>query len=181
MKNIVLFAAMFLFANVLTAQKQFTRDAKITFHSDAALEKIEAVNNSSTSVIDTETSRIQFAVLVKGFQFEKALMQEHFNENYMESSKFPKATFKGAFSDGSAIDWTKDGEYAAEVTGEMTIHGVTKTVTAPSKIVIKGGAVSGSSTFTVQVADYDIEIPSVVKDNIAKTVEISVEAEYQKL
>ena len=92
-KNLFFLLLATLFCLNLSAQKFFTREGKISFYSDAPMEKIEAHNQQATSVIDIESGRMEFAVLIKAFQFEKALMQEHFNENYMESSKYPKATF----------------------------------------------------------------------------------------
>lgn len=163
----------------LTAQKYFTREGKISFFSEASVENIEAHNRSATSVLDTESGRLEFAVLIKGFQFEKALMQEHFNENYMESDEYPKATFKGQLGDPSAINWSQDGTYNVKVVGDMTIHGVTRSISAPGTITIAGDEISAESTFQVAVADYDIEIPSVVQDNIAKMISIAVNVDYQ--
>ena len=165
----------------LQAQIIFTRSAEITFFSEAPLENIEAVNNTATSVIDTENNRLEFAALIRAFQFEKALMQEHFNENYMESNSFPKATFKGQFSNVDEIDWSADGSYEVTVSGDLNIHGVTHNITAPGTIQITNGLVNANSVFTVAVADYGIEIPNVVKDNIAKEVEIRVNVDYQPL
>ena len=163
----------------LSAQKYFTRAGNITFHSDATVEKIEAQNASATSVLDTETQRLEFAVLIKGFQFEKALMQEHFNENYMESDQFPKATFKGGISKDSKINWKSNGTYKVAISGELTIHGQTKTLSTPATFVIKDGAINGKASFVVAVADYGIEIPALVRDNIAKEITIDVNADYQ--
>ena len=181
MKKLVLIclATVMAFTSI-QAQKYFTREGKITFHSDAPVEKIEATNNSGTSVIDLESSRMEFAVLIKAFQFEKALMQEHFNENYMESSKYPKATFKGKIANMGAINFSKDGTYEANITGDLTIHGVTKPIETKGQFEVKGGKISGHSTFVVAVADYNIEIPNVVKDNIAKEVKIEVDCDYQE-
>lgn len=182
MKKLLILAVLFTSSiSMLDAQKMFTRDGKIHFFSDASLEKIEATNTSATSVMNVETGRVEFAVLIKGFHFEKALMQEHFNENYMESDQFPKSTFKGNFVDGSKINWAMDGSYQAEVAGDMTIHGVTNPVTIPVQIDIASGQVKGSAKFSVMVSDYDISIPSVVKDNIAKELEITVDVAYQEL
>jgi polyisoprenoid-binding protein YceI len=161
------------------AQKYFTRSGKITFFSDAALEKIEAHNSTATSVIDLETGRVEFAALIKAFQFEKALMQEHFNENYMESDKFPKATFKGALADASKVNFKKDGTYNVTLKGSMTIHGVSKEIEVPGTFVIQNGKIKGTSTFNVRVADYNIEIPSVVVQNIADEVKVSVDMDYE--
>lgn len=182
LKKCILFGLFGLFAiSALPAQKYFTREGKVSFLSDAKVEKIEAVNKTATSVYDAATGKMEFAVLVKAFQFEKALMQEHFNENYMESDKFPKASFKGAIGDFKSINLAKDGVYPVKVKGQLTIHGVTKDVETEGKFTVKGGVVSAVSSFTVAVADYGIEIPSLVRDNIAKTVQIDVAVGYQEL
>ena len=180
-KQLFLCAIALFTMQSLQAQKIFTRDGKVAFHSDAPLEKIEAHNHKASSVIDIESGRMEFAVLIKAFQFEKALMQEHFNENYMESTKFPKATFKGQIDNLTAIDFSTDGTYEAQISGEMTIHGVTQPIRTKGQFTVKEGVVSGWSTFTVLVADYDIEIPSVVVDNIAKEVSITVNCTYEAL
>ena len=174
---LLLFLAL---GTTLSAQKYFTKAGEIVFHSDAPLEKIEATNGTVTAVLDAETGRLQFAALIKAFRFEKALMQEHFNENYMESSKFPKATFSGEITDGK-VDWTTPGSYDVTVAGELTIHGETKTVSAPATIVVREGGMDAISTFTVAVADYGIEIPKVVAENIAKNVEIRVKVALEPL
>ncbi|MDX1477175.1 MAG: YceI family protein [Saprospiraceae bacterium] len=174
--------AMFLLTAVSAdAQKYFTRDGEISFFSDAPLEKIEAVNKKVASVLDGETGAIEFAVLIKSFHFEKALMEEHFNENYLESGKYPKATFTGTIDNISAIDLNTDGEYTAQVSGDMTIHGVTKPVSTTGKLIVSNGTIKATSTFEIAVADYEIKIPKVVKDNIAEIVEIRVAIDYKRL
>lgn len=163
------------------AQKYFTRAGKVSFFSEAPLEKIEAYNSKATSVMDIETGRMEFAILIKAFQFEKALMQEHFNENYMESDKYPKATFKGNVTNIKEVDLTKDGEYEVNVKGDLSIHGETKTIETPGKIIIKDGQISAIASFEALVADYKIDIPAIVKDNIAKTVLIDIAVNYEEL
>ncbi|MEZ4888418.1 MAG: YceI family protein [Chitinophagales bacterium] len=184
MKNIFLILALFAFSSIQStfAQgKYFTRDGHVSFFSAAPMENIEAENYKATSIIDTENGRMEFAILIKAFEFEKALMQEHFNENYMESGKYPKATFKGQIQNASVINWTEDGSYEVTVIGDMTIHGVTKNITTKGTIVVENGAISANSTFKVAVADYDIEIPTVVVENIAKEIEVTVDMKYQRL
>jgi hypothetical protein len=170
-----------MFAATGWGQQYFTREGKISFYSETPMEKIEAHNSKASSVWDAATGKMEFAVLIKGFQFEKALMQEHFNENYMESGKFPKAAFKGAIADAGKVNLKADGVYPVVVKGDLTIHGVTKAVEAKGKITVKGGAVSAVSTFEVAPEDYGIAIPAVVKDNIAKIVRIEVNINYQLL
>lgn len=181
MKKIIMSLAALLFLSISAqAQKYFTRAADIAFYSDAPTEKIEAHNNTVTAILDTESGKVEFAALIKAFEFEKALMQEHFNENYMESSKFPKATFKGAFVDFDATELNSDGTYTANVKGDLSMHGVTNSVTSKVNLTVKNGIVSATTEFTVLVADYGIEIPAVVRENIAKEVKIVVAAEMEE-
>ncbi|HMQ60107.1 MAG TPA: YceI family protein [Flavilitoribacter sp.] len=183
MKKLSVLACFCLLASAsLFAQKYFTREGKISFFSEASMEKIEAHNQKATSVLDAETGKMEFAVLIKAFQFEKALMQEHFNENYLESSKYPKAVFKGEIVDfANKVNLKKDGEYAVKVKGDLTIHGVTKQVETDGVFKVAGGVISAVSTFDVALADHKVEIPALVKDNIAKTVKVSVDVQYQEL
>lgn len=160
---------------LLSAQRIFTKSANVAFDatSNKSLEEVEAKTNTGTIVIDAATGAVEAAVLMKSFQFEKALMQEHFNENYVESTKFPKATFKGKITDTSKVNFTKDGTYNVSVSGNLTMHGVTKPVTAPATITVKGGKVNAQTDFTVTLADYGISIPSLVADKVAKVVKVA--------
>ena len=172
---------MFFHASLVFGQKYFTKTGSIHFLSEAPLEKIEASNGTAYVVFDAGTGQMEWAVLIKGFKFEKALMQEHFNENYMESNKYPKAIFKGTITNMSAVNLAKDGTYNVEASGDLTIHGVTKPIRAPGRIMVKEGAVTAESSFNITIADYKIEVPKVVRDNIAKTVLVSVSAPLQPL
>ena len=124
---------------------------------------------------------MEWSVLIKGFKFVKALMQQHFNENYMDSDKYPKATFKGSILDPGSINFSKDGVYNVDASGDLTIHGVTKPFRGPGRVTIKGGTSTMSASFDVNVADFGIQVPKVVRDNIAKTVKVSLNAELQTL
>lgn len=183
MNKMKLILAMLMLAPALTStgQKHFTKSGKISFVSDAPLEKIEAINHQASSVIDLETGRIQWAVLIKAFEFEKALMEEHFNENYMESSKFPKATFKGKIADYGKIDLKHDNEIVTMVSGTLEIHGVAREVDIPVSLMVNKSTLTGHTKFEVLLSDYDIEIPAVVADNLSNTVEIEVKASYEKM
>lgn len=175
-------AAILIYLNTsLVAQKFFTKNAHVAFYSDTPLEKIEAHNTSSNCVFDLATGRIEFSSLIKGFQFEKALMQEHFNENYMESNTYPKATFKGQIDNYRKIDPTKNGKHVVRVSGEMNMHGVSKPISAQSVIEVKDGNLYPSSTFQIAVADYQIEIPSLVRDQIAKSIKVTVDGVLKPL
>lgn len=180
MRTTIIIIAVLL-SGTLSAQKYFTKTGEISFHSDAPMEKIEAINKKATSVIDSESGAMQWSVLIKAFGFEKALMEEHFNENYMESSKFPKATFKGMITNIGDIDFDSPGEYMADISGTLMIHGVSKEIKTTGLFKVSDAEIEGSCNFEVLLADYDIEIPAVVADNISKTVDITIRANYQKL
>lgn len=180
MKNLIIIVLL-LSAQLAVGQKYYSKAAKISFHSDTPMEKIEALNSTASTVLDATTGNIEWAVLIQGFKFEKALMQEHFNENYMESTAFPKAKFKGKVDNIASVNLKKDGDYNVDVSGQMEIHGVTKPVSAKGVITVKGGNISAKSKFSVAVADYGIVIPKVVAENIAKNVEINVQADYQPM
>ncbi len=169
-------AAVTLLLATSYAQKFMTRDARISFLSETPLEKIEAINKSGSAVLDAETGRMEWKVLVKNFIFEKKLMQEHFNENYMESHKYPNAIFKGEIVNLKDVNLSKDGAYNVRAKGKMTIHGVERDIEVPGKITVAGGKLNVVSDFKVACADYDISIPSVVRDNIAKEIAVRVEA-----
>ncbi len=165
----------------LLAQKYYTRDGKVVFESDAPIENIEAVNNKAICVWDTESGAIEMAILIKSFKFQKALMEEHFNENYLESDKFPKAKFKGNVTNMSSIHLDKDGVYTAEVAGDLSMHGVTKLIQINANISVENGQVKCIATFEIAVADFDIKIPKIVADNIAKTVKIIADLDLKLL
>lgn len=167
-------------ATIASAQdKYFTKTGKITFVSKAPLEDIDAVNKTASAILDTKTGMIQFAVLMKGFEFERALMQEHFNENYVESNKYPKAEFKGLVQNNSAVIYAKDGTYTTKVKGQLTLHGVTKNVEAPATIKVENGKLLATSTFSVQLSDYKIAIPAAVKDKVSNSVKIAVDTKLE--
>jgi hypothetical protein len=181
-KTIILSIAFIALSNAAFAQKFFTKSGKIRFNSETPIEKIEANNSSATSVIDGATGNLEFAVLIKGFLFDKALMQEHFNENYMESTKFPKATFKGKIDNFATVNLAKDGAYKVKISGNLTMHGVTKAISSDGTVQVKGGAIThANSSFSVTCEDYEIIIPALVKEKIAKKIQIGVDADYQKM
>lgn len=183
MKKILLNALLFvLVATAAHAQDRFfTKVGKISFFSSTPMEAIEAHNKSATSVIDTKTGKMEFAVLMKAFHFEKALMEEHFNENYVESSKFPKATFSGNIMNLQDVNFKKDGTYNVTVKGNLTMHGVTKPVEVPGKITVKNGLITAVSSFTVAPEDYQIKIPNLVREKISKQIKVEVDMNYEPL
>jgi polyisoprenoid-binding protein YceI len=163
-------------STAVSAQKQFTKNGNISFFSKTSMENIDASSNQALCVLDVSTGTLQFSVLINSFNFKKSLMQEHFNENYMESARFPKATFKGSVADIGKVVFSKDGTYKVSVSGDLTIHGVTQKVTTPGVITINAGKITTSSVFTALIADYNISIPKLVEKNISKNIEIKVNA-----
>ena len=172
MKKFILFLAVATASYVATAQKYMTRNGVITFYSKTPLEDIKATNNQAYAVIDAGNKNLAFTLLLKGFLFAKELMQQHFNEKYVESDKYPKASFTGSYT--GDVDLAKDGTYNATVKGQLTLHGVTKPVEAPATMQVQNGKLIGKCDFKISPADYDISIPSLVKDKIAKQLDVSV-------
>jgi polyisoprenoid-binding protein YceI len=162
------------------AQKYITRTGKVTFFSSTPVENIEAVNNETAGVLDSKTGSVVFQVPIKSFKFEKRLMQDHFNENYMESDTYPKASFKGQIKEPGAIDFAKDGSYQIQAGGIFTIHGVSNTVTLPATLTVKNGTITVFSKFQIKPADYKIKIPSIVMANIAEVVDVTVNTILKK-
>jgi len=159
-------------------QKFISKTGHIWIYSYTPVEVIEAHNRQVVSILDATTGDLQFTLLVKSFEFKIALMQEHFNENYMESDKLPKSSFKGKINNLDKIDFKKDGIYPAEVSGDLTIHGVTKPVSATGTIEVKGQTLTAKTKFAVSPKDYNIVIPSLVEDKIAKTIDVNVDVPY---
>lgn len=181
-KNL-LFVLLMLTSTTVWAQKYFTRSAEVSFFSEAPAENIEAENRQVTCILNTENGEIAFSVLMKGFHFEKALMEEHFNENYVESHKFPKATFRGKILDFDKIDLQKSGTYKVSTEGEMALHGEVNKMLAEGRLTIKESEIELASTFDVKLDDYKIDIPKAVINKIAEVLEVKMKGtltEYKK-
>lgn len=175
MKKLIFLATIFLALSFhAEAQRYLTKNGHIKFFSSTPVEDIEAHNRSVQMALDSKTGDVVFKVLMKSFSFEKALMQEHFNENYVESHKFPNSTFQGKITDIDKVDFSAEGEYEVQVEGKLTIHGVTNDIAEPGTITVKDNGIHAGAVFMIKPADYDIEIPSAVRENIAKEIEITV-------
>lgn len=178
MKQLLSLAVTLLLYSAAGAQDVHScRNASLRFFSSAPLEDIEAKTSQGVSAINTKTMAVYFKVPINTFQFKKQLMQEHFNENYLESDQYPHAEFKGKILE--AVDFTKDGSYPVTVEGNLNIHGVNKTYREKGTLTIKGGKINAGAKFNVRVADHKIKIPTLVIKNIAEVVEVSVSADYQ--
>lgn len=181
-KNFVVLAALLITASVSFAQDKFyTKTGKISFNSKAPLEEIEGKNKTVTAVLDSRSGALQFAVQMKGFEFEKQLMQQHFNENYVESDQYPRAEFRGTITNNSDINYSKDGTYTAKVSGKLTIHGVTKDVATTGTLKIDGGKIDADASFNVLISDYNIRIPAIVKDKISNSIKVTVDCDLEPL
>ena len=173
--------ALTLFAGLsVYSQSYMTRTGTITFFSEAPLENIEAINNQVSGAIDLKTGEVAFTLLMKAFTFEKALMQEHFNEKYVHSDKYPKATFKGMIVDVEKLE-VGSSDKKVTIKGELTMHGETEEIEAIGYLRKKGDNLLGRSEFTINLSDFNISIPSAVKDNISETIDIKVEMDYETL
>lgn len=180
MKKLILSTLMGILAVTAVAQdKYFTRTGHVSFYSETPIEKIEAHNYQVTSVLNALSGEMDFSILIKSFEFEKALMQEHFNENYMESDQLPKATFKGKIKNFDKIDFKKNGVYPIEVEGDMTIHGVTKQITAKGTLEVKDGQIQGKAEFPVTLKDYNISVPKIAQEKISETVQVKADLKYE--
>jgi hypothetical protein len=155
-----------------------SKNAKISLFSSAPIEDISASTSTGVSVFNASANELAFSVAIRSFQFPKELMQEHFNSDYMESDKYPRATFKGKIQEH--IDISKDGTYPVTVTGDLTVHGVTQNRSILGKLIISGGTISMTSEFMVKCADHNIKIPSIVFHNIAESIKMNVSANYTK-
>ena len=175
MKNIIIATSLFLaLIHPRTAFSQLysTRAGFVGFYSKTALEDIKAENNQVYAIIDAGKQNLAFQLLLKGFVFPKELMQEHFNENYVESDKYPKATFSGTYTGN--VQLNKDGVYNVTVKGNLSLHNATKAVEVPATIEVKNGHLLGQAEFKVKPEDFNISIPSVVRDKIDKEMTVKV-------
>lgn len=179
MKIFLVLAMSLSFLTVQAQNRYLTRTGHIKFFSEAPLEDIEANNHKVLSVVDLSKGEIAVDLLIKAFEFEKKLMQEHFNENYLESDKYPKSTFNGSFVVPVDLKAMKDGTYELDVKGELTIHGVKKPVVTQASLTVTRGKLVGDVKFNVKVKEHEIKIPKVVVRNIAEVIEVTGKFEYE--
>lgn len=182
MKQMIKIAATVLFmmsTQYGKAQKVYaTKTGQIAFNASSPIEKIAAINNQTDSKFVGENGQVVFAVLIKGFKFENQLMEDHFNENYMESTKFPKADFKGYITNIKEVNFSKDGSYPVTLDGNLTLHGVNNKVTANGTMKVAGTAPEMEGTFKIKLKDYKVE-GLYIGEKIAPEVAITVKCKYQ--
>jgi hypothetical protein len=169
----------FIFLNVKSLYSQVFKavSSEVTFFSEAPLENIQAVHTGGQSFLNFSTNEVAVVLGIRGFKFENALMEEHFNENYMESDKYKVALFKGVLQD--KIDYQQNGVYEVTVKGTLDIHGVSKERIIPGKMTIDGSSIKIESHFQIRTADHKIKIPKAVVKNIAEIVEVQLHISYQ--
>ncbi|MCX6296206.1 MAG: YceI family protein [Bacteroidetes bacterium] len=177
MKKVLLFGISMVIGASSFSQIYIGKVCEISFFSKTTVENIDAVNKSTTPLLNIATGDIQMKSAMTGFVFEKPLMQEHFNENYVESEKFPYAIFKGKINE--KIDYTKDGDYKVTVTGKLKIHGVEKDRTIDGIVSVKGGVISISSNFKIKFADHNVEIPTLYALIIPEDTDVKISATFE--
>ena len=160
----------------LSAQVITSRNVTLSFFSSAPIEDIEAKSTDGVSAINLTSRSIYFKVPIRSFQFKKSLMQEHFNENYMESDKYPFAEFNGVINE--SVDFSKDGSYPVTAQGDLKIHGVSKHYTVNAKLFIAQGKITADSSFPVRLENHNVKIPRLVIKNIAEVVQVTVSVVY---
>ena len=176
MKYPTLLLCLCLLASSLQAQRFVTRDAQISFLSETPLEDIQAESTEASAIFDMATGQLAFQVPILSFHFPKALMEEHFNENYMESELHPKATFRGTVK---GLDPEKEGEQFVTATGSLEMHGVSQERSIEGTMVRDGNGWILESQFEVACVDHKIDIPKVVSENIAEIIGVTLRAELK--
>jgi polyisoprenoid-binding protein YceI len=176
MKQLIFILSCMMACLQVAGQKYVIEKSFVSFYSHAAIEDIKADNKKVSSIFNTATGEVVFSIPISEFQFAKSLMQEHFNEKYMESDKYPKATFQGKIS---AFDLQVNGPQQAKATGKLTIHGVTRDVEIPGTLEKQGDKLAMKAKFMVKLADHKITIPQLLWQNIAEQVEVTVDFLYK--
>lgn len=178
MKKAIFISLGFVLSLAASAQKLKTRNATVSFFSAAPIENIDATNKQVSSILNLENGQFAFLVPIKGFEFEKALMQEHFNENYLESDKFPTAKFSGLIANYAKINLDENVKHTLNLKGTMIIHGESKEIDQEVMIIIENGKLRLKANFNVMASDFGVEIPTAKSDNISNSLAIKVDASY---
>ena len=180
-KSILLLALSFTVGASFAQKKMTTTSASINFDATTSKDALpKADNKTVVASLDAKTGAVAFEAAVKSFTFSNPKIQEHFNSaGWMDSEKFPTATFKGTITNVADVNFKKDGTYNAKVEGELTMHGETKPVSTTAKIVVAGSTVTTTSDFTVALADYKVEGGAIAAGKVATEPKISVVAEFK--
>ena len=181
MKKTILLFAMTTLVAASFAQKKVTSSATVNFDATTKLDALpKAENKTAVASLDTKSGGVAFEVTVKSFSFSNPKIQEHFNSaGWMDSDKFPSATFKGKITNLADVKFTTDGTYSANVTGDLTLHGVTKPVTTTATVVVSGKTITTSSEFNIKVADYGVTGAAIGAGKVSTDPKITVNAEFK--
>lgn len=171
MRTLLLLIFLF-FTFAVQGQKYISESSKISFYSRASIEDIAADNTKSLSMFNAETSEVAFSVPIREFKFAKSLMEEHFNEKYLETEKYPKSTFQGKIVD---FQPQLSGVQQVKAQGKFTLHGVTKDIEVPGILEMANGKVMMKSKFKVKLIDYNIARPKLLWQNIADEIEVTID------
>lgn len=182
MKKTVLIITLLFMVSGLFAQKYITKQGRIDIFSETSLFTIEAVNKKVATILNTKNGEVVASTLNLSFEWEEALVGEHFNENYMESHKYPKAVFKGQIDNLSAINFKKEGTYNVEYSGDLTMHGVTNKIEEKGKMQVKDNKeLEFTSTIYVSLAAYKIKVEESYKDRIKDKIELKMKFTYKPM
>ncbi len=174
---LILSACLLIGFTPLKAQDMFkSNNGKVKFFSKAPLEDIEAATSTASSIIRVTTGEVAFSIPIRSFKFAKALMEEHFNENYLESEKYPQATFTGKIVE--KVDLQSQAEQNVTVDGTLTVHGVAQKRQIPATIRLENGKLKGHSQFKVKLVDHQIDIPHLVFHKIAEVIDVTLDFDY---
>ncbi len=181
MKKITLLLVCIFVTGAVIAQKKMTTSSTIAFDATTGSDALaKAENKTVVAAIELRTGAIAFEALIKSFSFSNPMMQDHFNgENWMESDKFPTATFKGKITNFETIHFAQDGTYAADVSGELIIHGVANAVTTSGTITVTGKAIAVVAAFTIKLEDYGITGKAIDGGKVAKEPKLTVAADFK--
>ncbi len=181
MKKTILFLSLVALSGSLLAQKKTTTSATVAFDASTAIDALpKAENKTVIASLDTKTGSVQFEATVKNFAFSNPTIQQHFNEKkWLNSDEFPKFTFKGTITSPSAVNFDNNGSYTVSVTGDLTVRGVSKPVTAPGTVVVNNGTISATSEFSIKLADFGITGVPIDAGKVAKEPKITVSVEFK--
>ena len=168
-----------LYSSVFSKDLFMTRSGNIDFFSSTPIEDIKAINNQVSCVLNKDNGQFAFQVPIKAFTFKNALMQEHFNESYLESDIYPKSIFKGWIIGWDDIQLSQDSLNIL-IEGDLTIHGVKNQVRQSGRVWVSSGVIYGESTFSVRLVDYQVKVPKIVRENIAEVIKVNVKVKLKQ-
>lgn len=179
-RAIILIASLALFTNLVSAQKKVTTSATVAFDATTEKDRLpKAENKTVVAAVDLKTGAIQFEAAVKNFSFTNPTIQQHFNQkNWMDSDAFPAFTFNGTITNLSAINFTKDGSYTANVVGVLTVKGKEQKLTTPATVVVAGNTISAVSEFAIKLEDYGISGAPLESGKVSREPKVIVKADF---